>query len=48
MKEYVRERKHLVSLLSTSKEVVWRALDDGLGIMIGGDMNAHIWELNGV
>ena len=29
------------------KGVVWRALDDGLGIMIGGDMNAHIWELDG-
>ena len=29
------------------KAVVWRALDDGLGIMIGGDMNAHIWELDG-
>ena len=29
------------------KGVVWRALDDGVGIMIGGDMNAHIWELNG-
>ena len=27
--------------------MVWRALDDGLGIMIGGDMNAHIWELDG-
>ena len=23
------------------------SLDDGLGIMIGGDMNAHIWELDG-
>ena len=29
------------------KGVVWRALDDGLGIMIGGDMNTHIWELDG-
>ena len=29
------------------KGVVWRALDNGLGIMIGGDMNAHIWELDG-
>ena len=27
--------------------MVWRALDGGLGIMIGGDMNAHIWELDG-
>ena len=30
------------------KAVVWRALDDGLGIMIRGDMNAHIWELGGL
>ena len=29
------------------KGVVWRALDYGLGIMIIGDMNAHIWELDG-
>ena len=29
------------------KGVVWRALDEGLGIMIGGDMNAHIWKLDG-
>ena len=27
--------------------MAWRALDNGLGIMIGGDMNAHIWELDG-
>ena len=26
--------------------MVCRALDDGLGIMIGGDLNAHIWELD--
>ena len=29
------------------KAVVLRALDDGLDVMIGGDMNAHIWELDG-
>ena len=29
------------------KGAVWRALENGLGIMIGGDMNAHIWELDG-
>ena len=29
------------------KGVVWRALGDGLGIMIGGDMNVHIWKLDG-
>ena len=33
--------------LENSKGVVCRALEDGLGIMIGGDMNAHIWELDG-
>ena len=27
--------------------VVWTALEDGLGIIIRGDMNAHIWELDG-
>ena len=26
--------------------MVWRALNDGLGIMIGGDMNVHILELD--
>ena len=26
--------------------MVWRALDDGLGIMIGGEINAHLWELD--
>ena len=29
------------------KGVVWGVLGNGLGIMIGGDMNAHIWELDG-
>ena len=29
------------------KAVVCRVLDDGLGIMIGGDINAQIWELDG-
>ena len=27
--------------------MVWRALEDGFGIIIGGDMNANIWELDG-
>ena len=27
------------------KVMVWRALEDGLGIMIGGDMNALMWEV---
>ena len=27
--------------------MVWRAQEDGLGIIIGGDMNSHIWELDG-
>ena len=29
------------------KGMVWRALKDCLGIVIVGDMNAHIWELDG-
>ena len=28
------------------KEVVRKAKDEGLKIMIGGDMNAHVWELD--
>ena len=28
------------------KDVVGKAKDNGLRIMIGGDMNAHIWELD--
>ena len=28
------------------KEVVRNAKYEGLKIMIGGDMNAHIWELD--
>ena len=28
------------------KEVICRAKEDALNIMIGGDMNAHIWELD--
>ena len=28
------------------KEVISKAKEDGLNIMIGGDMNAHIWELD--
>ena len=27
------------------KDVVSKAKEDGLKIMIGGDMNVHIWEL---
>ena len=33
-------------MLEYIKGVVWRALDDGLGIMIRGDMNINIWELD--
>ena len=44
--EGVRKEKNILKL-EYIKAVVWRALDDGLGIMIGGDMNAHIWELDG-
>ena len=28
------------------KEVINKAKEDGLNIMIGGDKNAHIWELD--
>ena len=42
----VRKEDNILKL-EYIKAVVWRALDDGLGIMIGGDMNAHIWELDG-
>ena len=28
------------------KDVISKAKEDGLNIMIGGDMNAHIWELD--
>ena len=28
------------------KDVVSKAKEDGLKITIGGDMNAHIWELD--
>ena len=44
--EGVRKEENILKLEYT-KAVVWRALDDGLGIMIGGDMNVHIWELDG-
>ena len=37
----------LARLLEYIKGLVWRALEDVLGIMIGGDINAHIWELDG-
>ena len=44
--EGVRKEENILKL-EYIKAVVWRAQDDGLGIMIGGDMNAHIWELDG-
>ena len=44
--EGVRKEENILKL-EYIKAVVWRDLDDGLGIMIGGDMNAHIWELDG-
>ena len=40
-------KEEIILKLQYIKRVVWRARDDGLGIMIGGDMNAHIWELDG-
>ena len=44
--EGVRKEENILKL-EYIKAVVWRALDNGLGIRIGGDMNAHIWELDG-
>ena len=44
--EGVRKKDKILKL-EYIKEVVWRALDDGLSIMIGSDMNGHIWELDG-
>ena len=44
--EGVRKEENILQL-EYIKPVVWRALDDGLGIMIIGDMNSHIWELDG-
>ena len=44
--EGVRKEENILKL-EYIKGVVWRALEDGLGIIIGGDMNAHIWELDG-
>ena len=43
--EGVRGDENVVKMLSV-KEVVRKAKDEGLKIMIGGDMNAHIWELD--
>ena len=39
----VREEENILKL-EYIKGVVWRALDDGLGIMIGGDMNVHLLQ----
>ena len=44
--EGVRKEENILKL-EYIKGVVWRALDDGLRVMIGGDMNVHIWELDG-
>ena len=44
--EGVREEENILKF-EYIKEVVWRALEDGSSIMIGGDMDVHIWELDG-
>ena len=44
--EGVRKDENILKL-EYIKGVVWRAMEDGFGIMIGGDMNSHIWELDG-
>ena len=43
--EEVRKEENILKLEYITG-VVWSALDDGLGIMIGGDMNDNIWELD--
>ena len=45
--EGVRKEENILKLEYNIEAVVWRALDDGLGNIIGGDMNAHTWELDG-
>ena len=44
--EGVRKEENILKL-EYSKAVIWRPLADGLGIILGCDMNAHIWELDG-
>ena len=44
--EGVRKEENIMKL-EYIKGVVLRALDDGMGIMIGGDLNGHIWVLDG-
>ena len=43
--EGVRGDENVVKMQRV-KDVVRNAKDEGLKIMIGGDMNAHIWELD--
>ena len=44
--EGVRKEENIMKL-EYIKTVVLRARDDSVSIMIGGDMSAHIWELDG-
>ena len=44
--EGVRKEDNILKL-EYIKGVVWRALNDGLGIMIRCYRNAHIWKLDG-
>ena len=39
--------KYNIFRLEFIKEVVRTAMEDVLSIMTGGEMNAHIWELDG-
>ena len=43
--EGVRRDENVLKMLRV-KDVVRKAKDQGLKIMIGGDMNAHIWKLD--
>ena len=44
--EDVFKMRWVKEVISKAKEVISKAKEDGLNIMIGGDMNAHIWELD--
>ena len=43
--EGVMEEENVLKMQHV-KDVVRNAKEEGLKIMIGGDMNAHLWELN--
>ena len=44
--EGIRGEENVLKMQQRVKDVVSNAKAEGLKIMIGGDMNAHIWELD--